>query len=292
MFGFFSNRENKYSEEDWEDEENNNHSEDDLEQHFLDDNIINVNGDETGYTTWITKLSPSGVKYLQPWELNRDVDEEFVQSITSEQEDFYKKYQRYNFIVPIHLCKNEDGSYEVIDGQHRISGYNRLIHQNDLPCLPVVIHFVKNELEKRQLFKFLNKRVIVNDEQLYQDKIYEILIKLDEKWKSEFEIRKIRNGYPRNLTLKSIFGGGDNRANIPYIFKNKFSRDLRKTKIITKSVEDIIGKIFEINSKLGLLPRNQRCSRRINDKIHQSAENFNLYLGYDKEMKWMKDLDL
>jgi hypothetical protein len=152
MFNFFSNRQNNDYDENSEDsisEDNNNNN---LQSYFQDE-IIYINGDESGYTSWITKLSPYGVKYLQPWELNRDVDEKFVESIRSDQEKFYKKHKRYDFIDPLHLCKNEDDTYEVIDGQHRLSAYNKLTHQNDLPFLLVTVHRVKNDTKRENYLK-------------------------------------------------------------------------------------------------------------------------------------------
>ena len=113
-----------------------------MQDHFEDNSRVAINGDGVKDLTWFVKIKPSGISHIDYWELNRSINDDFVSKIVDEQEKHYRKFGRYNFIDPIHLCRleTEDNiSYQLLDGQHRLNAYGNLEFKQDRPRLPAII---------------------------------------------------------------------------------------------------------------------------------------------------------
>lgn len=258
---------------------------------------VMINGDDEGEKTWFAKLSADDIDCIDFWELNRKLDRDFIKKIKHWQEDYHNKNGRYNFIDPLHICELEEETeygytytYKLLDGQHRLSAYRELNNKYDRPMLPVIIHRVKNKDEMLSLFQFINNRAFLDMNQLNdeRDKLVTLMNLMDKHWIIN-RMRKIGQGIgDKSNGIYTIFG-----KNRPYINKENFSQKIRDTKCFTNcSVEEILNKLIEINAIIKSLPYNRRASNIKKDsKYIQTSEYLNFYLGYDKDMKWVRELD-
>jgi hypothetical protein len=253
-----------------------------LETYLEKNTIIPINGNGNEYSTCFAKLLPCGIKYIQPWGLNRPLDSKFIEDIVKNQEEFYNINKRYNFIDPIHISKCDD-KYQLLDGQHRLDAYQKLHHKNDLPRMPVIIHNVKDQKENIQIFRTVNKRAYVKMEELHQDKLNELTDKMNKHWLAIFIERKKR--IPNDYNFKTIFG-----INRPYMDENKFCRTIRETNTFkNKTVDEIMNILVRINNNIKDMNVSKR-GKGITPLGNDKCDCFGFYLGCDKDMNWMKDI--
>lgn len=250
---------------------------------YLEKKIVPINGDGIEYSTWFTKLIPCGIDFIQQWSLNRPVDNSFIENIVEFQEEFYRKNKRYNFIDPIHLSKDENNNYFLIDGQHRACAYQKLYHKNDRPRIPVIIHSVKDENEKMEIFKIINNRAFMKLDELNIEKLDGLKKRMNNYWVAIHQERKKRN--PNEYNFKTVFG------NIrPYINENKFCKMIRETNTFKeKSIDKIMDILIDINNNIKNMNKTKR-GKGISSQTHDKCDCFSFYLGCDKDMNWMKNL--
>lgn len=257
---------------------------------------IMINGDDEGEKTWFAKITAEDIDYIDFWELNRKVDKTFIKTIIDWQEAYHLKNGRYNFIDPLHICEVEEEteygytySYKLLDGQHRLSAYRQLSNKYDRPMLPVILHRVKNNEEMLTLFQFINNRAFLDMKQLdkEREKLDSIMKSMDRHWIIN-RMRKIGRSNFKGNSYTSVFG-----KNRPYINKEKFCQKIRETKSFTTcTVEEILNKLINLNQVIKSLPYNLRGTNIKKDsKYIQDSEYLNFYLGYNKDMTWMNELD-
>lgn len=277
---FINTHDDEY--DNYEEDDNDNKVINDLEMYF-EKNIVPINGNGVEYSTWFTKLIPCGIDFIKPWGLNRQVDNSFIENIVKKQEEFYIINKRYNFIDCLHLSKDLNNNYQLLDGQHRLCAYQKLYHKNDRPRIPVIIHLVKDENEKMELFKIINNRAFMKLDELYLEKLNELKNKMNSHWLGIYTERKKRNGYGYNF--KTVFGNVR-----PYIDENKFCRMIRETDTFKeKSVDKIMDILININDNIKHTDKSKR-GKGISKISHDKCDCFSFYLGCDKDMIWMKGI--
>lgn len=214
----------------------------------------------------------SGISELDKWELNRKIDKSHVETIYNEMKNDYKKKGTFYFYDHVHLAIKNDNIIYIMDGQHRLLACDKLYKKNKYPIqqIPCILWFIDNDDEFIEIFEKINLRTPLDKSKLFNYKIQDII-----NWMNE----NMGNNYP-------IWG-----KNRPKIHQIKFVEKMRENDSVYKlETNEIIKKINEINKNIRGLTRNKRSTKPINDSIHNNAETMDFFLGYDKELEWVKKI--
>lgn len=259
-----------------------------------------INNDEDLFENYVTPLhklnkhtkyvlfSSSGLHLLKPWALQREINNDHVEELFKNMLDSFKKNNELDFYNPIHIGykkysnDEDDNPYFILDGQHRIEAYKRLIKIEDIPIQKIImsIHDINSEEHFLELFDKINKSLQINRKKLLQEKLIYIKKLLDKKY-NKINIWK---------TLRR-----------PYLDFQKFSTEYR---IVNEeleeyhqelSPEEIVKRIIIYNNNIKSIPlRKDRVpkkqSNQISSNIHEKAESMNFFLGLDNEYQWIKQL--
>jgi hypothetical protein len=239
-----------------------------ISQYIVQDKIIDFNSKSIFcYYLW------SGIEDLDRWELNRKINLEHVKKIYKEMTKDYEKSNEFIFYEPVHIAIKTNSTFYVIDGQHRLLACAKLYKKNKYPVqkIPCVLWFPKNDDEFIEIFDKINSRTPLDKTKLFNYKINEIIGWIDKSWgKKECLWGKTR----------------------PRINKDLFVEKMRESDSVHKLDTSIImDKITKINCKIRGLSRNKRSTKKsISDSVHNHAESIDFYLGYDKELDWIKEI--
>ncbi len=239
-----------------------------ISQYIVQDKITDFNSKAIlCYYLW------SGIEDLDRWELNRKINLEHVKKIYKEMTKDYEKSNEFIFYEPVHLAIKTNSTFYVIDGQHRLLACAKLYKKNKYPIqqIPCVLWFPKSEEEFIEIFDKINSRTPLDKTKLFNYKINEIIGWIDKTWgKKECLWGKTR----------------------PKMNKDLFVEKMRESDSVHKlDTNDIINEIKKINSKIRGLTRNKRCEKKsISDSIHNHAESIDFFLGYDKELDWIREI--
>jgi hypothetical protein len=239
-----------------------------ISKYIIQDKIIEFNSKSIFcYYLW------SGIEDLDRWELNRKVEPSHVKKIYKEMSNDFVKKGTFTFYEPVHLAVKTNNIFYVIDGQHRLLACAKLNKKNKYPIqqIPCILWFPESEEEFIEIFDKINSRTPLDKTKLFNYKISEIIGWIDKNYgKSESIWGKLR----------------------PKINKDLFVEKMRQNDHIHKlETVEIIKKITEYNIKLRGMVRNKRCSKSLADSVHNHAESLDLFLGYDKELEWIKNLE-
>lgn len=214
----------------------------------------------------------SGAEELDRWELNRKINLDQVKKMYKEMTLDYQKSGEFIFYEPVHLAIKTNSVFYVIDGQHRLLAYAKLHKKNKYPIqqIPCVLWFPKSDEEFIEIFDKINSRTPMDKTKLFNYKINEIIGWFDKTWGKKY----------------SIWG-----KTRPKINKDLMVEKMRESDSIHKlETNEIIEKIKKINEKIRGLSRNKRCEKTVSDSVHNNAETMNFFLGYDKELDWIRDI--
>ena len=214
----------------------------------------------------------SGAEELDRWELNRKINLDQVKKMYKEMTLDYQKSSEFIFYEPVHLAIKTNSVFYVIDGQHRLLAYAKLHKKNKYPIqqIPCVLWFPKSDEEFIEIFDKINSRTPMDKTKLFNYKINEIIGWFDKTWGKKY----------------SIWG-----KTRPKINKDLMVEKMRESDSIHKlETNEIIEKIKKINEKIRGLSRNKRCEKTVSDSVHNNAETMNFFLGYDKELDWIRDI--
>src|SRR3990167_10136649 len=117
-------------------------------------------------------------------ELNRKISNDHVNKIRKEMINDYKNNGEFIFYEPVHLTIKTDNLFYIIDGQHRLLAYHKLYKKNKYPIqhIPCVIWFPKTENEFIEIFDKINSRTLLDKTKLFNYKMNEIIVWLDETY--------------------------------------------------------------------------------------------------------------
>jgi len=263
---------NMFKREDYsESEEEKEYS--DSEEEILDDYFEGKS--QINKNTFFVKIKPQGTKLIKRWRKNRNINDEFAEKAAMIQEEFYRNDGGYIFDCAISLCKiRNEHQYYIIDGQHRFSIYNRVENKNDRPSLPCTIYIVEDESKISDLFIRINTRVALDlDEEKKNQKKQDML---KYAMKETFE----------NKAIIDIFG-----RNRPKISENKFFEKIKNTRCFKElEFQQITDKLVVINDGIQNMNLSYIRKYKIRESSYVKAQKCGFYLGLDKEMRWMKDL--
>lgn len=213
-------------------------------------------------------------------DIQRIVDDDNVDDIVNYQINYYKKYNKFNFIglINIHCLNNK---YYLIDGQHRFRSIKHLSdigHKFDVIIEIINIHSID---ELKENYKIINKNTQLPD---FSDEI--------DKSIPETVALYFKNKYPKMWSKTS-------RSRKPHIYFQFFQESLgfltEKLKIncidhLRKLVEDYNNILSEWD--VDKFPDNTKLNPKIINKCKESG----LFLGLfkfsndDIGYKWVKNI--
>jgi hypothetical protein len=267
----------KHNNSDEEDDDEEEEDEDDkpyepLKKYIKNNTIVPISKNK-----YFCMLSMGSHHTITNWDLQRSISQEKVQQIVKDLEEHYNKYGEYEFTDPIHIGHkiNEENIHDkekftphyIIDGQHRLEAYKILYNTKNykIDYFPCYVHEVTSEEEFLTIFDKVNNRLVFDRTKLLQFKLFELEKLLDKHF-------------------KKIWG-----SNRPYVDKKKLFEKLRLRDYCQKSeAKEIFDKLLIINKKIKCLPRSKRC--KTTSTCHEKAENIDLFLGLDKDMKWIDEI--
>ncbi len=215
----------------------------------------------------------SGIEHLDHWELQRKLNKNHAKQILSQmKKDYNNNQKKFTFYDVIHLAIKPDGKYYVIDGQHRLVAYFNLYLKNVYPIqkVPAVIWTTKSDEEFLEIYERINKRVPF-DVTPFNKKILDIIFQMDNTF------NKVSNIWGKKR---------------PKIDKNLFIEEMKTNDYVHKlDADTIVKKIIEINIKIRGLPRSKRTDSKVSSQVHTTAEEMDFYLGYDKSLKWIHEIN-
>lgn len=266
------------NEEDNYNEEDNDNEEDLFENYVTPVSKLNKH-------TRLISYSSSGLHLLKPWALQREINEDHVKELYKSMLESYKRNNELDFYNPIHIgykkySNNEEKNpYYILDGQHRIEAYKRLIKIEDIPIQKIIItiHDINSEEHFLELFDKINKSLQINRKKLLQDKLINIKRLLDKKFEKINIWKSLRRPYLdfHNFTIKYRIVNEE---------LDEWYQEL--------SAEDIVKRMLILNNIIKSIPlRKDRVPKqKISPNIHEKAENMNFFLGLDNEYEWIKQL--
>ena len=217
-------------------------------------------------------IKAGGLKYIKLWELNRKINLEKVESIYKSIVENIKKYNEPDLLEPLHIAfVIYTNQYELIDGQHRYKSLERLYNEG-YTCfeIPIFLHQVKSDSDKVKLFNKINNRLMIQEEDIIDSSIPKILDFIESYW-----FNKSKKWTPYGINRPRI-----NKE----ILVKKLKENLSKiNKIPFSKIKEYF---IERNEYIKNLPRNKRNGGQ-KANPHNKADEFNFYLGLDKNMKWL-----
>jgi len=212
-----------------------------------------------------------GIKFLDKWELQRKVNFEHATKLAYSMRDDYKIHKEFISYDPVHIGKiDNEPTYYVLDGQHRLEVYNYFYEKNKYPIqqIPAILWYVKNQKEFIDIFHKINNRISIDKLKLVQIKLLEIIQGFETKYG------------------KNIWG-----SIRPKINKDIFVDKLKETEFIHNlNTEEILNKLYKINEKIRALPRSLRVKSKLPNEMHHKVETIDFFLGLDKKMLWLSDV--
>jgi hypothetical protein len=254
-------------EENNQDNQNETH---DIKEYIRDGTVVKY-----GKKMFTCRLSTSVTEIIKFWELQRNINEEKVENIYKSMLEYYSEHGEYEFLDPIHIVQKnyDDKNYYVVDGQHRLEAYKKVIEvlRQPIPFFPAMIRIVDNEDEFIKLFEKINNRLIVDINSLMQLKLQDLMKRMEAEWP---------------CSKKSCWG-----YNRPFLNKEKFCKMARENAFCIESTSaEIFLKLLDVNHHI----KQQSSRSRTKDyekKYNQKAESWTFFLGLDKTMSWFDMLE-
>jgi hypothetical protein len=229
-------------------------------------------------------IETSFLNYFQKWSFNRQVDKKRVECIFLSMEKNYLEKGSLPSSGIITACLDGSNYIRIIDGQHRCEAYKLFTQKHNLNfSFPVDIYKYENDNKMLEVFNIINNIKLVEPDFLniqIQEKVQEIAEKINKKFKTK--VIKDRNKKTNTQVRR------------PYLDKPNFVQNLIKKKgnlLLNTDTEYIVKTILEINNGIGNLDRKYRADKYIDSNIHLNSEKMGFYLGLDKKLSWIENLN-
>jgi len=277
MFGFFSKNEydvgesvviDKVNEEtgsDWEsdyEEEDVEHEPEDIEP---EDIVLQNKVCRCGKATFF-KTSARDLIHIPNWTYQRCLNDNHV-------EDLIKNFKIDSHAIgTTKALRNPEGKLRIIDGQHRLAAWKKIMEQDDKWNAEVLLEIYETDSFDSALgmnvFKQANnvKSLDVND---FPDEVTgRIMTKFKLNWPGM--LRRVSEG---------------KRVNRPRLDSRKLCEKLKEYLVHCKmSEEKLWDEIITANREMGMWThKNLKCSAKTLDKARLRG----FYLGLDSEMSWL-----
>ena len=206
-------------------------------------------------------------------EFQRVINNNKIKEIVDYQISYKKKYDCFNFLGTLILCKLEDKTnnstiYYLIDGQHRYETMKHIVknHYHEFQVYIQIIH-VNNIEEMRHHYSIINKNtplpelnyeIVDKDKQILQD-VYDYF---QEKYSNDIWSYKLRTHRPR-IYVNAF------QETVLYIYNN-IKNMIHKSSVLIQIIEDY---------NFVLSQRSRDSFINVSPTMFETARSWNFYLG-------------